>query len=229
MMQPATHSIPSSPRHADDYPESFVATLLPLSQKNSAMSISIFKMHEISHSEMERQLEPAPLHKSPNLSLSNSLIENRIPNFRLDPRLEPAGYHLQLSSENDSNESPRENEIEYVCIQKPDPLFVLDLNRRSSPIDYYHSQNHVVEADAKVFGRLDSMNTQNMITPVSNSITEILQCRKPLPPLCPEFGNEPIYVNAKQYNRIKIMREKKLKAGRLRAGNYVLERPRTVN
>jgi hypothetical protein len=58
-----------------------------------------------------------------------------------------------------------------------------------------------------------------------NELVPALQCRRPLPLLY--FEKTPVYVNAKQYDRILKLRNKKLAAGRIKGPNYVFERPKS--
>lgn len=58
-----------------------------------------------------------------------------------------------------------------------------------------------------------------------NQIVPILQCRKPLPLL--DFEKTPVYVNAKQYDRILKLRNRKLEEGRIKGPNYIFERPKS--
>ena len=56
-------------------------------------------------------------------------------------------------------------------------------------------------------------------------LVPILHCRKPLPLLY--FEKSPAYVNAKQYDRILKLRNKKLADGRIKGPNFVFERPKS--
>ena len=172
--------------------------------------------------ELDRRPEPLNYHISPNLSFSNSFLEAEMPQLKLDSLYEPIGYKpFQFSSENDSNSPPRDEEMDVASTQGI-PLYELDFNRKPTPL---HDASHL-QSEHRLFGQLGAINPNKVVyLPDSSSI---LQCRKPLPPLCPELGNEPVYVNAKQYQRILVIREKKRRAGTLKTGNYVLERPRSV-
>ena len=64
------------------------------------------------------------------------------------------------------------------------------------------------------------------IQPVQNYFPFVVECRKPLPPLRVE--EEPIYVNAKQYERIMKMRLKRAKAGLVMGAARPFERSKNV-
>lgn len=82
-------------------------------------------------------------------------------------------------------------------------------------IDFNVSQRDVVYSESR-------METESCL---GNELVPALQCRRPLPLLY--FEKTPVYVNAKQYDRILKLRNKKLAAGRIKGPNYVFERPKS--
>jgi len=86
-------------------------------------------------------------------------------------------------------------------------------------IDYNAGNGEMAYSETGFSGKMETESKS------LNSLVPALQCRRPLPLLY--FEKTPVYVNAKQYDRILKLRNKKVAAGKIKGPNYIFERPKS--